>query len=161
MVKFVLAALWISVATVGAVFFSFQMSQAENSADPMPGFFGGLDYVRTDVVSVPVVKGGGVDGYFLARLVYTVEPEKRNALSLPLETLIIDQLYSYLYGNPQVDFSKHDEVDLDALREGVRLSLNERVGDELVHDVLIEQVDYLSKEDIRDNAIRRRLGTAG
>ena len=29
---------------------------------------------------------------------------------------------------------------------------------EFVHDVLIEQVDFLSKSEIRDNTIRRRAG---
>ncbi|WEX08335.1 hypothetical protein [Chelativorans sp. AA-79] len=158
MFKFVLAAIWISAATLGAVLYSFQMSQARGNAEPAPPFFGGLDYVRTGVMSVPVVKNGRVDGYFLARLVYTVEPAKMKALSLPANLLLLDQLHSYLYGNPQIDFSDKEHVDLDALRGGIRDSINARVGDKLVHEVLVEQIDYLSKADIRDNAIRRRLG---
>ncbi|WP_028032479.1 hypothetical protein [Chelativorans sp. J32] len=158
MFKFVLAAVWISAATLAAVFYSFQASQARNSAEPPPPFFGGLDYVRTKVMSVPVVKQGRVDGYFLIRLVYTAEPERLKALSVPADILLLDQLHSYLYGNPQIDFSNRQSVDLDALRNGIRDSINTRLGETLVHEVLVEQVDYLSKADIRDNAIRRRLG---
>lgn len=160
MLKFVLAALWISIATVGAVFFSFQMSQARSEADPTPAFFGGLDYVETGMLTVPVMKEGRVGGYFLARLVYTVEPKRQKALSVPLKTLLVDGFYSYLYSNPQIDFSQYKELDLDALRAGLRDSLNERLGEELVHDVLVEQIDYLSKDEIRDNAIRRRVGSS-
>ncbi len=157
MLKFVLAALWISVATVAAVFFSFQMSQARNGEGQASPFFGGLDYVRTRVLSVPVLSEGRVGGYFLARLVYTVDPSRKNALSLPLETLLMDEVYSYLFGNPQIDFSTIEQIDLDDLREGIRVSLNERVGETLIHDVLIEQVDYLAKSEIRDNVVRRRV----
>jgi len=161
MFKFVLAAVWISAATLGAVLYSFQTSQARSSAAPLPAFFGGLDYVRSSVMSVPVVKNGAVDGYFLARLVYTVEPARLKALSLPADVLLTDHLHSYLYGNPQIDFSNPEGVDLDALRNGIRDSINARVGEKLVHEVLVEQIDYLSKADIRDNAIRRRVGPAG
>jgi len=161
MFKFILAAVWISVATLGAVFYSFQVSQARSRAEPIPAFFGGLDYVRSSIMSVPVVKDGRVDGYFLARLVYTVEPAKLKALSLPAEILLTDQLHSYLYGNPQIDFSNRESVDLDALRNGIRDSINARVGEKLVHEVLVEQIDYLSKDDIREHAIRRRVGPAG
>jgi len=157
MLKFLLVALWISAATLAAVFYSFQVSEARSNAEPPPPFFGGLDYVRTKVMSVPVVKEGRVDGYFLARLVYTVEPERLKALSIPADMLLLDQLHSYLYGNPQIDFSDKESVDLEALRNGIRDSINTRVGEQLVHEVLVEQVDYLSKSDIRDNAIRRRL----
>lgn len=158
MLKFVLVAIWISGATLGSVFYSFQLAQARKNAEPLPAFFGGLDYVRSGVISVPVVKDGGVGGYFLTRLVYTVEPEKMKALTLPAEVLMVDQLHAYLYANPQVDFSDKETLDLDAFRNGVRDSINARVGEKLVHDVMIEQIDYLSKSDIRDNAIRRRIG---
>ena len=55
MIKFIAAAIWICAATLGAVFYSFQMSAAkpatEEAAKPL---LGGLDYVKTDVISVPV-----------------------------------------------------------------------------------------------------------
>jgi len=37
--------------------------------------------------------------------------------------------------------------------------VNKRVGKDLIHDVLIEQIDFLTKAEIRDNTIRRRTGT--
>ncbi|MCT8997759.1 hypothetical protein [Chelativorans intermedius] len=157
MFKFLLAAVWISAATLGAVLYSFQTSQAARNATPLPAFFGGLDYVRTPVISIPVVKEGRVDGYFLARLVFTAPPERLEALSLPAEALLTDELHSYLYANPQIDFTERANIDLDALRNGIRESMNARVGEELVHEVMVEQIDYLSKAEIRDNAIRRRL----
>ena len=156
MIKFIVAALWIVAAAIGAVFYSFQTTQTSVQATEAPEFFGGLDYVKTEVITVPVLKNGRVDGYFLARLVYTAEPEKLKALSLPAESLLIDEVYSYLFSNPLIDFSAVKTLDVDALRNGVAESINKRVGEKLVHEVLVEQVDYLSKEDIRDNQSRRR-----
>ncbi len=155
-IKFIAAALWIVAVTLGAVFYSFQAAANRPTAEAAKPMFGGLDYVKTDVISVPLLKGERVEGYFLTRLVYTVEPKKVATLSVPPAALITDQVYSYLYGNPQIDFTKQEKLDLDAFRNGIRDSINARVGDKLVHEVLVEQVDFLTPDDVRDNAVRRR-----
>lgn len=156
MIKFIVAALWICAATVGAVFYSFQAAGARGDGEPPKPLLGGLDYVKTDVISVPLIRDSRINGYFLTKLVYTVEPDKMAKLSVPAEALITDQVYSYLYGNPQIDFTKEATIDLNAFRKNIRDTINARIGADLVNEVLIDQVDYLTKDDIRDNALRRR-----
>lgn len=160
MIKFVFAALWICAVTVGTMLYSFQFSQAKISAEPPPAFFGGLDYVSTDVISVPVIKAGVVDGYFLTRLSYSVDSKKLPALSIPVQTMLVDEIYSHLYANPAIDYTSKEGFDVVAFRDGIRDSINERVGDKLIHEVFIEQAEYLSKSEIRDKTARSRLGPA-
>ncbi len=160
MIKFVVAALWISAATVGAVFYSFQNSGKADDAQPAPAMFGGLDYVKTDLITVPIVRNSAVEGYFIARLVFTAEPARLNRLSVPPSALFADQVYSYLYSNPQFDMSDRTAVNLDGFRSGIRDSINRRVGDKLIHEVLIEQMDFLTRDDIRDHSRRRRKPAA-
>lgn len=156
MIKFLIAALWVSAVTVGAAFWSAQPPASAAPGEAEPPLLGGLDYVKTEVIPVPVLREGKIAGYFLARLVYTVEPEEMKKLSVPAETLITDQVYTYLYGNPQTDFTDIEKLDVDAFRNGLRDSINKRVGETFVHEVLIDQIDFLSKSDIRDNVVRRR-----
>lgn len=156
MIKFVAAAVWIAAVTLGTVYYAFTAASTRVVEEQEPGFFGGLDYIKTDMISVPLLDSEKVYGYFLARLVYTVYPEKLKTLTVPADALLMDQVYSYLYANPEIDFANKDGLDLDALRTGIRDSINARVGDTLVHEILIEQIDFLSKTDIRDNTIRRR-----
>lgn len=156
MVKFIFAAIWIAAAALGSVYYSFNQAKENSGVAAEPSLFGGLDYVKTSIVSVPLFARGRVYGYFLARLVFTVEPDKLKALSLPVEALLIDQIYAYLYANPDIQFHDKENMDLARIKDGIRDSVNERVGTKLVHDVMIEQVDFLSKTDIRDNTIRRR-----
>jgi hypothetical protein len=158
MIKFIAAAIWICIATVGAVFYSFQAAGARGADQPPKPMLGGLDYVKTDIISVPLIRNSAVEGYLLTKLVYTVEPEELKKLSIPAEALITDQVYSYLYMNPQIDFTKDSTLDVDAFRKNIRDSINARVGENLVHEVLIDQVDFLSKDDIRNNSIRRKKG---
>lgn len=156
MIKFVVAALWIAAATLGSVYYSFNAARVLPEEAPEPTLLGGLDYVSMPLLSIPVMKNREVKGYFLAKLVYTVEPEKKAKLVLPAEILLTDVMYSHLYGNTLLDFTVPGKLDLDAFRASVRDGVNARVGDRLIHEVLIEQVDFLSKQDIRDNTARRR-----
>lgn len=160
MIRFVVAALWLCGVTIGALFFSFKAAGDKPQAAEAAPFLGGLDYVKTDVLSVPLFKDGQIHGYFLSRLVYTVDPEKAKTLTLPLDTLLTDHVYSYVFSSPEVDFTKTGTLDIDAFRSGLRESVNARIGEPLLHDVLIEQIDYLSKAEIRDNQLRRRSAAA-
>lgn len=160
MIKFVAAAFWLCAVVIGAMAYSFSNS-TPSAQTQKPAFFGGLDYERTGVISVPLINEGKVDGYFLSRLVYTVEPKVSHDLSVPAAALLVDAVYSYLYGNPLIDFTKVKKLDLDKFRDGIRDAINKRVGRKLVHDVLVEQIEYLSKQDIRDNAFKRHVGEAG
>lgn len=78
MIKFIAAALWVSIATTGALLFAFQSSQQqeESAQDGEATPFKGLDYVKTGIISVPVFDKGRVHGYFLARLVYVAEGKR-------------------------------------------------------------------------------------
>ncbi|KQZ86982.1 hypothetical protein ASD64_05850 [Mesorhizobium sp. Root157] len=156
MIKFIVATLWICAVTVGAVFYSFQAAGARDEAATAKPLFGGLDYVSTDIITVPYVRNARVDGYFLTKLVFTAEPAKLAKLSVPPTSIITDQVYSYLYSNPQIDFSDKTTIDLDAFRTSLRDSINTRVGIDLIKEVLVDQIDFLTKDDIRDNAKRRR-----
>lgn len=157
MLKFIVAAVWVVVVTVGSIFFAFSSTgDKPGEAEKPAAFFGGLDYVKTDVISVPIVKGGEVAGYFIARFVYTAEPARIAQLSVPMQAIITDEFFTYLYSNPLMDFTRGDRIDIDAFRSGLRDSLNKRIGEDFVHEVMLEQVDYLSKQEIRDNAMKRR-----
>jgi hypothetical protein len=154
MIKFAVAAIWISAVTVASVMFAFNGAGEGEGGEDTPSVFGGLEYVTTDVISVPVLQDRRVQGYFLARLVYTAEARKLSRMAIQPEAMILDEVYSYLFANPQIDFSVVDTVDLEAFRAGIRDSINRRVGEQLIHDVLVEQMDYLSKADIRNNTMR-------
>ena len=159
-IKFIAAALWIVAVTLGAVFYSFQAAANLPATEEQKPLLGGLDYVKTDVISVPLLKGERVHGYFLTRLVYTVEPKEVSKLSVPMASLLVDQVYSYLYGNPQIDFTAYEKLDLDGFRNGIRDAINTRVGSKLIHEVMVEQIDFLTPDDVRDNAVRQRESAA-
>ena len=156
MIKFIAAAIWICAATLGAAVYSFQLTSPATEVETPQPLLGGLDYVKTDVIAVPVLRHASVTGYFLTQLVYTVDPQIMSKLSVPAESMIVDQVYSYLFGSPEIDFTQTRNLDLDTFRANIREAVNAHVGEKLIHDVMIEQIEFMSKDEIRDNALRRR-----
>jgi len=160
-IKFIVAAIWICGVTIGSMIYAFSGAQKDGAAgeEAAATYFGGLDYVKTDVLSVPIVRDAAVQGYFIARFVYTAEQKRLAAMTVPAESMLIDEAFTYLYSNPIFNFSGDGSpVDIEAFRVGLRDAMNKRLGEDLIKEVLIEQVDYLSKQEIRDNAMRRRSG---
>jgi hypothetical protein len=161
MIKFIVAAVWIIGVTIGTIFVSYSMSGEKPAVEGGSPYNGKLEFVKTDMLSVPVVQEGTVKGYFLSKFVYAADVEKLKKLALPIDTLLVDEVYTYLFSNPAIDFSRVEGVDLEAMRNGLKDSINQRVGDDLIYEVMVEQVDYLTKEQIRDNALKRRDAKGG
>jgi hypothetical protein len=152
--KFVAAAVWIIAASVASVHYAYQHGMDQPVEKTEPDVFGGLDYVKSDVISIPILHAGEVQGYFLTRLVFTAEQKKLAMLTVPVQAMLVDELYSALYGDPQVDFTRSRPINLDEFRAGIRDAINARVNDRLIHEVLIEQLEFLTKDDIRERNAR-------
>lgn len=151
MIKLLMTGVWICGVALASVYFSVQVSNKKEAVEPDPAMFGGLETIRGDVVSIPVISSGAVQGYFLTRLSYTVDPERAAALTIPVPDLITDALYSALVGEPIIDFPDIERFDLETFKSHILETLNGRVGETVFHDVIVEQIDFLSKEDIRSN----------
>jgi len=151
MIKLLMTGVWICGVALASVYFSVQVSNKKEAVEPDPAMFGGLETVRGEVISIPVISSGAVQGYFLTRLSYTVDPERAAALTIPVPDLITDALYSALVGEPIIEFPNIERFDLETFKSHILETLNERVGETVFHDVIVEQIDFLSKEDIRSN----------
>tara|TARA_R110002020_G_scaffold47500_3_gene135058 strand:+ start:21 stop:563 length:543 start_codon:yes stop_codon:yes gene_type:complete len=154
MIKLLITGVWICAVALASVYFSVQTANKKEQVEPDPAMFGGLETVRGDMVSIPVINDGAVNGYFLTKLSYTVDPEKVKALTIPMPDLVTDALYTALVGEQLIDFSGMQKFDLEAFKAKVKDTLNTRLGEEVFHDVIVEQIDYLSKADIRSNMQR-------
>ncbi|CAN5119694.1 hypothetical protein BH10PSE7_BH10PSE7_31050 [soil metagenome] len=150
MVKVLLVGVWACIVTLAA---SYGMivwqadAPVEAKADE---FFGGLDYVKTTPISVPMVSAGEVKGYVIAQFVFTVDGTILRKLSVPPDVFINDDAYRAIYarGN-EIDFKNLDKFNVDELTKTIAVKVNERFKSDLVKDVLVEQFNYLSKDEVR------------
>ena len=67
MIKIVGVAVWTLLVTLGSSYAAMTMlGGGENKIEP-DEFFGGIDYVKTGVISVPIVTAGSIRGYLIAQ----------------------------------------------------------------------------------------------
>ena len=146
MIKLVLTGLWVCAVTLASVYFSVQTATAP-AISPDDAKKAQQELVKGESINVPVIANGQVTGYFLTRISFMIEKGKANALQIPLPELTTDELFSLLIGNKTIDISHAESFDVATFRKDLKKGMNERLGGDYVADVLIEQLDYLSKEE--------------
>lgn len=140
-------------AALGAGWFAIQSGKGkpETAKDP---HFGGLDYVKLEAFGVPVIHDRELEGYLLAEIVFTIDAKVKAALSVPPEYLIKEDAFRTIYGEVVVDFDSLDRIDLAAMGDAIRNHVNERLKTDAIEEVLVQRLDYIPRDEIRDNAAR-------
>ncbi|MEF2071753.1 hypothetical protein [Consotaella aegiceratis] len=152
MIKIFAIGLWVCVASLGSSYLVASMSrdsQAATTEGEEPTYFAGLDYRKTDPITVPIIDGNEIRGYVLARFVYTIDGTVVEGLAVPPDPFLVDEAFRTIYSLDDFDVSRPERYDLKALTEKMRDAANARFGDKLVEEVLVEQFDYIDKRDVR------------
>jgi hypothetical protein len=148
MIKVVLTGAWVCVVTLAAVYFSVQMATTP-PVDPAVEKKAALEMVKGESITVPLIKDDKVRGYFIGRISYMMNKEKLQGVTLPMTEYMTDELFTLLVGNSMIEITNPQAFKLDEFKKAVREDLNKRLGDEYIAEVLVEQLDYMSKDDIR------------
>jgi flagellar basal body-associated protein FliL len=152
MIKLIGTGVWIFVITLAAVYFSMQMASAPKVDTEAAARAAALELVSGNVTTIPVIGEGGVSGYLMTKLSYTANKELAAKQVVPVAQVITDELYTLLVGKKMIDIESAGSFDLDAFRATVKEGLNKRFGDEVIAEVFIEQIDYITSAAVKDPA---------
>lgn len=157
MIKIILAGLWACLVTLAAsyVAISWQAGHAAPEAEP-ERLYGGLETVRTRMISVPVIRAGSVQGYIMAQFSFTAEAATLKRLSLKADVVLLDEAFKAIYSEDALDFRKMKKQDLGGLVKRIVDGSNQRFGKRIVEDAFIHEFSYVSKDGIRSGG---RQGT--
>nr|WP_255699720.1 hypothetical protein [Jiella avicenniae] len=142
---------WAAIVALGSsyVMASVFAPAPEAAVSKEPTYFDGLDYRSTESVTIPMISHETIKGYILARFVYTIDGSVGNALKVPPDPFILDEVFRRLYSTDSFDFERPEKFDLTELTTSIRDAVNARFGQELLHELLVEQFDYIAKKDAR------------
>lgn len=152
MIKPILLGVWLCGVTLGSAYgvLTWQKNQkaAAIAAATQPLV---LQQFETKVLNVPIIADGAVQGYVLAQFAFTVEPEKIKDLSTKPDLILVDEAFKLIYAGEAVDFRHLRRADVDALSKIILTNVNKRLGQPLVHSVLVQQLNYLPRDQLRGN----------
>ncbi len=156
MIKILMVGIWVCLVLAGSAYY-FSQTQAEisQSNKAEKGYFGGLDYVKLDPITVAIIREKSIRGYLIIESVFTIKQREMVELSVPVEYLLRDLIIGSTHANPDIDIFQIEKFDLISFQNQLLKNINDRLGKKTIHDVLIQKIDFISKEDIRDLQLRR------
>jgi hypothetical protein len=149
MMKLLITGIWACLVTVGT---SFGISYWQETAAALPAKQDqpeGLVYEKVKVINVPMIADGSVQGYVIAQLVFTANAKVLRQLPVPPEPFVVDEAFRTLYGDQKLDFKNLGRYDLAQFAQTVRAQVNKRLQTEALQEVLVQDFNYVSKDQIR------------
>lgn len=157
MIKFVILGVWTCLATLGSSYAAMSWKSGQGNAVKEEKFFGGLDYIKTDLISVPMIDDGKIHGYVIAQFVFTVEAKLVGKFSVPPNVFLVDEAFKAIYASHEINFTNLQKQDLPLLTKTIKDNVNKRLEAEMVEGVLIEQINYVPKAMSRNRDTKARL----
>ncbi|GGB53782.1 hypothetical protein GCM10011316_27270 [Roseibium aquae] len=109
---------------------------------------GGLDYETLQPINVPMIADGALQGYVVAKLVFTADGDKLRRLPVPPHPFLVDEAFRTLYEDDTLDFKNLERYDLDRLTGHLAEMTNKRLGEAVVREVLVEEFNYFHKDAV-------------
>jgi len=149
MMKLLAAGVWMTITMLISGYGTAQYIASRNhTGDDAEAAFVGLDYETVSPVNVPILYEGTIQGYVVAKLVFTADGETLRRLPVPPHPFLVDEAFRALYSDETLDFQHLERFDLDAFVARLKEQTNTRLGQAVVRDVLVEEFNYFAKEDI-------------
>lgn len=149
MIKIVAIGLWVCVVALGMLMAGIKVSSQPKTAATAEETAPTIDYDRTDVMSVPILADGKVNGYIISQLVYTIDSKVKNKLTVPLGLFINDEVFNVFFGS--YSDTKHIErVKFADVKQKIIDGVNQRFPEPVIKDIMVEQFNYIPADQVRD-----------
>jgi hypothetical protein len=148
-VRLLLAGVWACIVTVGVSLALSYWKESHAALAPKPDYGGGLVYEKTRVINVPMIAEGSVQGYIVAQFVFTADATALRQLPVPPEAFVVDEAFRNIYSDEKFDFKNLSRYDLTHLTRTVRERVNKRLQTDVLQEVLVQDFNYVSKDQIR------------
>ncbi|WP_395175706.1 hypothetical protein [Roseibium alexandrii] len=149
MIKMLVAGVWMSIAMLISGYGTAKFISAQNqTSNQEETAYVGLDYETLKPVNVPILFEGALQGYVVAKLVFTADGDTLRKLPVPPHPFLVDEAFRALYADETLDFRSLERYDLDGLTEHLKTVTNQRIGQKVVQDVLVEEFNYFDKADV-------------
>ena len=150
MIKMIVSGVWVCLVTLGAAYMAFQWQVNAKPVDPAhKSFNANKEAVKTRMISVPIIIDNALQGYVMAQLTFTIDSKLNKEMPIKAQEYLLDEAFKVIYSEGTIDFRKAQKQDLVSMSRHIADNANKRFGAQLVDDVLIQELNYLPKEQAR------------
>ncbi len=146
MIKMLAMAVWAAVLAVLASSAAMQWQASRAAPHKAESVHEAYEFRKTKVINVPVVADGALQGYVIVQFTYSIDAKGAEKLNVSPDAFILDYAFRTLYGDPDLDFRHLEKYNMTALTSQLKTVLNERLGEGMVKDVLLQDFSYMPKD---------------
>ncbi|QRE76685.1 hypothetical protein [Methylobacterium aquaticum] len=147
--KILITGLWICAVTIASCYGAVTFGGGIFSDKKGEPYLEGLQYQKLAPINIPMIADGKVQGYVIAVLVFTADAKLMHTLPVPPNSFVVDEAFRQIYSDPALDFRKLAKYDITKRLAEVRAKVNERLGGDVVKDVLVDEINFVAKREVR------------
>lgn len=155
MFKAVAMSLWLMALLSGSVYFFTSPPSDPRSADNAGPQVLTARFIEMDPITAAIVRESEVRGYIILELAFAVDEKAAEKVSQPLRFVLRDLVLGHIHADKELDIFKLEQYDIAGLGSRLTADINDKLGEEIVHEVLVQGVNFVSKDDVRDMLLRR------
>lgn len=146
--RLLMLGVWVCAVTLVSGHFALTWRAATPPTSETP-LLEGIDYEETEILHVPILVDGQVQGYVAAQFVFTADARALRQMTVKPHPYVRDEALRTIYSNTKVDFTKLERIDIDGLLKTIRTNVNTRFGGEFIKDLMVKEFNYVRKEQLR------------
>jgi hypothetical protein len=146
LVKMLVLALWVTAITALASQTASHWQSARAAAPSAENAPRTFEYRKTRVINVPIIAEGALLGYVIVQFLYGINVKAAEKLNVSPDAFIMDDAFRTLYGDPSLDFRHLEKYDITGLTTRIRSMVNDKLGQGLVKEILIQDFSYMPKD---------------
>jgi hypothetical protein len=151
--KLVVIGVWVILVTAGATYGSVYLATSKGSTSSTDEPDLGVEELKSEMTSVPIMRNGDISGYLILQLSFAADRRLLAERKLDPLPFLMDAAFRVIFARTDVDFRRLRSKDLEEITVAIAAEANNRIGSGFVRDVLLQQVNFVKKEDIRTNWI--------
>ena len=156
MIKTLFFGVWVCLVALASSYFSAHMSGREKVAEAGKEAAGPIEFIKSDMISVPIIRTGKVQGYVVAQFTFAVDTAELAKLPYEPNPFLYDAAFRSLYDDQTTDFTNLQQQDLTDLTKHIAEKIDNKFGVPLARDILLNEINYVPRDEVRSNWVKKQ-----
>lgn len=149
MIRIVAVGLWVCLVALGTLMLGIKLNSQPDITSATENAASTVEYDRTEIMSVPILADGKVNGYVISQLIYTIDSSVKQKMNVPLGIFINDEVFRTFYGSYS-DTKNIEMVKFDDVKKQIIDGVNQRFPEPVIKDLMVEQFNYIPAGQVRN-----------
>ncbi len=157
MMRYLMIGLWVCIVTLASSYGAASWSANNNAPKKKEDrYLEGLEYRRVPIISVPMIQDGQLTATSSPGSSTRRTPRPCTSFPFRPDSFVADEIFQQIYEHGKVQFGNISKYNIPEMTNAIKTNVNTRMQTPIIHDILIEALNYMSRE--RDGAAAGRFG---